>query len=94
MTRTDLHELHADVVPRAFAAAEIGRVGVDELREVFDGGGENLGGDEAGLKGGCGGEFEGRLGLKRVAAAWSYFGVARFAVGDDGNRQGLETCRK
>ncbi len=49
MTRTDLHELHADVVPGAFAAAEFGRVCVDELREVFDGGSENLGGDEGGV---------------------------------------------
>ena len=94
MTRTDLHELHADVVARAFAAAEFGRVGVDELSEVFDGGGENLGGDEGGLKGGCGGEFEGRLVLKREQAGWSYFGVARFAVGDYGYGQWLETCRK
>ena len=50
MTRTDLHELHADVVARAFAAAEFGRVGVDELCEVFDGARENLGEAERGFE--------------------------------------------
>jgi hypothetical protein len=39
---TYLHELHADIVPRAAAAAVFGRFSFNKLREILDSVGEDL----------------------------------------------------